>query len=411
MAAQLPVLVLGGRERHALAIVRSLGRRGIRVYAADDHRHSTAALSRHCAGQFTYPSPERAPAAFVAALADILREKKFEMVFAVTDILPIILSRNKGRLSKYTQLLVPDPEVFERANVKSTTFAMARHANIPIPETHVIRNLVDLEAIRGMLQYPIVLKPCTKTTLTPRGALTIKARYARSAAELTEQYTPFAETGFEWLVQEYIPGDSGCGVGVLCENGRTLASFAFKRLHEYPVSGGASTLRVGIEHPEMVGAAQRLMKALEWNGVAMVEFKIDDRDGRPKLIEVNGRFWGSLALAIHSGVDFPYLLYRLCKDGDIGTTPPGIAGIKARWLVPGDIMYFLDALRSKGNRLATIADFFQCRGIKDDVIALDDPMPVLGELRMGLKYFTEVLRRQRRLHGDVRYEAKHAGGR
>ena len=55
----------------------------------------------------------------------------------------------------------------------------------------------------------------------------------------------------------------------------------------------------------------------------MVEFKVNDRgqrgrdDGSPHavLMEINGRVWGSLPLAVHSGMDFPARLAQLYEEG------------------------------------------------------------------------------------------------
>lgn len=397
-----PVLVLGGRERHALAIVRSLGRRDIPVFVADDHRNCTSALSRYCAGQFVYPTPERAPEAFIKRVGEILASQEFEMVFPVTDIIPILLSRHKKELSQYSKILVPDAQVFERANNKALTFDIAKKATIPIPQTHAVSNKAELLAIKNSLQYPVVLKPASKTILELGASISIKALYANSAEELVSKFDGAHQPGIVFLIQEYIPGEGGQGVGLLCQNGETLASFAFKRLHEYPVTGGASTLRVGIENPQMIEIAKRLAKAMEWDGVAMVEFRTDSRDQTPKLIEVNGRFWGSLALAIYSGVDFPHLLYQMARGESIAPPTTYKTNIKARWLIPGDIMYLLEALRVKPNRLATFFDFFQLSNVRDDVLSWDDPLPVFGELKAGLGYFVEVLAGKRSLHGEVK---------
>lgn len=397
-----PVLVLGGRERHALAIVRSLGRRGISVYVADDHRNCTSALSKYCTGQFVYPTPEREPEAFIKRVTEILASREFEMVFAVTDIIPILLSRHKNELSRYSQILVPDAAIFEQANNKAITFDIAEKAGVPIPQTHVVSNTAELSAIKSTLQYPVVLKPASKTILGHGASVSIKAVYANSADELAAKFESAHQSGVTFLVQEYIPGEGGQGVGLLCQKGETLAAFAFKRLHEYPVTGGASTLRVGIEHPEMIGIAKRLAKAMSWDGVAMVEFRIDSRDQTPKLIEVNGRFWGSLALAVYSGVDFPHLLYQMARGEAVSPTTAYKTGIKARWLIPGDLMYLLEALRVKPNRLATLIDFFQLSNVRDDVLSWDDPLPVFGEFKASLGYFFEVLTGKRSMHGELK---------
>ncbi len=114
------------------------------------------------------------------------------------------------------------------------------------------------------------------------------------------------------------PGGEALGVAVLMNfASEPKASFTYRRLREYPIAGGPSTLRESIWNPALQERAEHLLASLGWIGVAMVEFKVDPRDGEPKLLEVNPRFWGSLHHAIVCGVDFPFLLYRLAMDGDV----------------------------------------------------------------------------------------------
>jgi predicted ATP-grasp superfamily ATP-dependent carboligase len=142
------------------------------------------------------------------------------------------------------------------------------------------------------------------------------------------------------MVQERIEGE-GHGVFLLIWNGTVRAAFAHRRLREKPPWGGVSTLSesVPLGHEILVKSA-RLLKALGWQGVAMAEFKRDRRDGRSKLMEVNGRFWGSLQLAIDAGVNFPLLLYRLSRGEDPPTQFDYKVGVKSLWLL-GDLDHLL----------------------------------------------------------------------
>ena len=103
----------------------------------------------------------------------------------------------------------------------------------------------------------------------------------------------FKKSGKMPLIQEYIHGD-GYGVEILCNHGEQRAIFMHRRLREYPVTGGASTLRESVYNEKVKNIALDLMRDLEWHSVAMVEFKLDEKDGMSKLMEINGRFWGSL---------------------------------------------------------------------------------------------------------------------
>jgi predicted ATP-grasp superfamily ATP-dependent carboligase len=107
------------------------------------------------------------------------------------------------------------------------------------------------------------------------------------------------------------------------------------------VQGGPSTLRESTHDPELLGSAIRLLKALDWYGVAMVEFKVDPRDNVPKLMEINPRFWGSLELANAAGVNFPWLLYQTAMGRLPEPTFDYSVGVRCRWLVPGDILHFI----------------------------------------------------------------------
>jgi predicted ATP-grasp superfamily ATP-dependent carboligase len=202
------------------------------------------------------------------------------------------------------------------------------------------------------------------------------------------------------LVQEYIPGD-GYGVEVLLNRGEPRALFMHRRLREYPISGGASTLRESVYHEEMKDAALRLMRHLQWHGVAMVEFKLDQRDGLPKLMEVNGRFWGSLPLSIAAGVDFPGLLHEMVTKGDVAPAFDYRLGVKSRWLIPGDMLWFAASFRSRKDKLRVFREFFRTRGIYDDVLTTSDLLPAVGALRSMGSQVMDVVTGKRNMSGEV----------
>ena len=113
----------------------------------------------------------------------------------------------------------------------------------------------------------------------------------------------------------------------------------------------------------------------------MVEFKTDPRDNQPKLMEVNPRWWGSLQLSILSGVDFPYLLYKLVTEGDVEPVLDYKVGVRCRWLLPGDILWFLSA-PSKFYNLPRFLRFER----NDDIISRQDLGPTFGFLLASLRF-------------------------
>jgi predicted ATP-grasp superfamily ATP-dependent carboligase len=123
--------------------------------------------------------------------------------------------------------------------------------------------------------------------------------------------------------------------------GETRATFAYERLKEYPVSGGPSTDRRSLHAPELVEQSVALLRQIAWRGIAMVEWKEDVREKRPKILEINPRFWGSLELAIRAGVDFPSLYARLALGESIGLPPVYSPGVRCRWMIPGEILRYI----------------------------------------------------------------------
>jgi len=182
------------------------------------------------------------------------------------------------------------------------------------------------------------------------------------------------------LVQERIPAE-GDAHGVSClfnAAGRLRAVFVHRRLREYPLSGGPSTLRESVDRPDLVALSARLLESLGWTGFAMVEWKTDPRDGVARVLEVNPRFVGSLELAVQSGVDFPWLLHQVATTGDCPEVKSYTVGRLCRWLLPGDLLHFL----ANPARWRLEPSFFRFRApnLGYDDWARDDPVPSFAQI-------------------------------
>ena len=171
----------------------------------------------------------------------------------------------------------------------------------------------------------------------------------------------------------------------LYDAGRPVAFFAHRRLRERPPSGGVSVLSesVGLD-PYLRELSRRILDHVGWHGVAMVEFKVC-ADGRPHLMEVNPRFWGSLQLAVDAGVDFPWLAYQLATGARTDSVGGYRIGVRNRWLL-GDLDHvYLSWKQSAGWRAKwrAIAGFLKGfgPGTKHEVDRWDDFRPFVVELK------------------------------
>jgi predicted ATP-grasp superfamily ATP-dependent carboligase len=220
--------------------------------------------------------------------------------------------------------------------------------------------------------------------------LKLSVAYASDEEALKERLATLPAAAYPVLLQQRVVGP-GIGVFLLVWGGELVASFAHRRLREKPPSGGVSVYSESVPlDPQMLERCRALLARFGWRGVAMVEFKIDAVTGTPYLMEVNGRFWGSLQLAIDAGVDFPTLLLAASSGQPCSPAPDYRTGVRLRWWW-GDVDHLIARLRRSRAALALSADapgrwhvlrdFLRLprRMERNEVCRLDDPWPFVRE--------------------------------
>jgi predicted ATP-grasp superfamily ATP-dependent carboligase len=363
------VFITDGHWRKTLAVVRSLGRRGLEVTVGESSRVATALFSKYCSRRVAYPSVRRHPEAFLTFLRKELTKRTYDMLIPMEEETLLLLARHKDELITLTQLPIPPYQDIRNVRDKGWLLRYASEEGIPIPRTFWLEDVEDLKVVVDTLPPPWVIKPRISS-----GAFGIA--YVEREEDLPEAYHKVHRRFPFPLIQERIPpaGEAfGCSA-LLDHGGQVKACFVHRRLRDYPVKGGPSTLRESVRHQQIEELGIRLLRSLQWYGVAMVEFKVDPRDNQPKLMELNPRFWGSLALAIHAGVDFPFLLYKMATGKGFDPVLDYELGARCRWLLPGDILHFL----TNPQRFHLQPSFFQFRGMGYDILSRDDPMPMVG---------------------------------
>jgi predicted ATP-grasp superfamily ATP-dependent carboligase len=374
------VFVPDGFWRKTLAAVRALGRRGVRVTVGESTRLAPAFFSRYCASRVLTPSPVLDPGGYLDFLVDYLGRNPHDVLLPMEEETLLLLARNRERLEPLVRLPVAGAACLTAVRDKLKAIRRAEALGIPVPMTFEVKSVEEGAALSGKLPYPVVVKPRI-------GSGSAGVRYVEDACALARALREAFGRGDAPLIQERLPrAGPGLGASFLLDPGGGLrAAFVHRRLREYPVEGGPSTLRESFVHDRVRDDGLRLLRDFGFTGPAMVEFKIDARDGRAKLLEVNPRFWGSLALAVDSGVNFPFLCVLMALGRDYAPVTEYRVGHRSRWLLPGDILHFLNNPR----RLSLSPGFFDFRGpgLTYDIIDRKDPWPVLGTLLSLLPYF------------------------
>lgn len=382
------VLVLDANFVPALCVVRSLGRLGLRVDVASDGEKPLAAYSRHAGKKLQYPDPLKDEAGFIAWCGDILTQGGYGLVVPVTErtVAPLMTFGNDllGR-----RIAMASPGSLAIALDKSATLTLAAGLGVPVPQWRHIEHPGDIPRDVEKIAMPVVLKPARSIGEAAHARRHVFVNYAIDRAELGGKVEELLRFG-PVLLQEYVRG-AGVGIELIADRGEVVYAFQHRRLHEVPLTGGGSSFRMSVPiEPELLAASRSLMKALNWHGVAMVEFKWDDDSRRFWLMEINGRLWGSLPLAVAAGADFPAMLYELHTSGKVTPRPEAKVGVLCRKLSSDIAWQELVLRRDAPPQLVTfpstgaiVRDWLKVfsRHHHFDVQQWRDPLPGLVDLR------------------------------
>lgn len=407
---QLSVLVLDGSSLATLAFARSLGRAGILTTIAASSRDAPARRSRYCADFKVYPSPLDNVEDFRKWLIRTVSCSEYELLVGTTECTIPLISEWRQCLEPHVRVPLPDPTRLRIAFDKSAVMRLARDLNLVIPPTTFVDGWEDVEKVaRENRHWPLVIKPHSSIACKDGRRFAVSVQYAFNADMLRRIYCHLCEQTPWPMLQNYVPG-TGVGCFFLINKGNVLARFQHQRIRDTNPTGSGSSLRVStLGDPSLMDASERLLRALGWEGLAMVEYRVDS-EGTPYFMEVNPRPWGSMQLAVEAGVDFPLMWYR----GVVGHTVEEVKsyhhGIACRYLA-GDLTHLESVLRGPSpgwrlpypRRLPTLVNFlkFWGRNVRYDDFATQDWRPGVYGLKNYFQGLCERIgRKLRRTEAD-----------
>lgn len=396
----------------ALTIARSLSRYGARVDIASHLSTPISARSNCVEHSINYPNPLQDEQGFLKWLQDQIDAEPYDLCIPVTERTVVPLHRHRGRIEGTRLALAPE-SALEIALDKDRTVILAQQLGIRVPAGRAAQTIEDALAFASDHGYPVVVKPTASIGVNENERVHLSVSYALNEIDLRTQVAHALRHGGV-LIQELFRGQ-GVGIELIADRGQIIFAFQHRRLHEVPLTGGGSSLRESVPvNPELLEASRQLMSAMQWHGVAMVEFKQDQVTGEFRLMEINGRFWGSLPLAVAAGADFPAMLLELLIDGSVKPRPAAQTGIFCRNLQKDIYWHELVLRRDAPPALAKLPSWpmvlrdlllmFSPRH-RFDVQQWRDPRPGIEDLRQsvagyakrgaGLLAERRLLRRQR----------------
>jgi predicted ATP-grasp superfamily ATP-dependent carboligase len=385
------VLILDGQTNQALACVRALGSAGGRVLVTSTRRWPLARWSRYCEAACRLAAETPSALAEVRAWA---AARGARVVLPLTERTALLCTADRAAWEDAGILVGCAPtDRLALAFDKARTIALAQSCGVRVPVTRAPESLAEAHEAAAAIGFPCIVKArCSSVRVGDVFVQAPDPAYVTDAASL-ERAVLGARLGSVWpLVQSIVPG-RGKGIFALCDHGEPIAWFAHERLRDVRPTGAGSSLRRSVPLDERLRApAERLLRAMRWHGPAMAEFR-DDGVGEPWLMEVNGRFWGSLQLAVSAGVDFPGLWIALLRGERVTPVTSYATGVVVRWLW-GDVKRLVSVLagRPPGYRgpFPTVAESFaelfgaQTAGTRSEMWDRRDPWPAVGEWVQGL---------------------------
>lgn len=336
-ASETPVIVLGVDTPIGLAILRDLGRHGYFAIAIGASRRSIGLSSRYCSRQVIRP---RDTGALISTLCNLGAEYPGAALLSISEQDNLLINRHRAELGRCLKILVPEQSLLDKVHDKSRCIQLASEVGIRVPQTFTSQSLQEIERIKGELPYPLVAKWADPNLvikdLVANKLPVLKCEYILSETDLLDKMQRYSAIGRFPLLQEYCPG-KGIGQMFLFRNGRCILEFQHARINEMPPEGGISTYCKSVALEEHKACRKRsiaLLEKLNWDGVAMVEYRFNETTGEYFFMEVNGRFWGSLPLAIAAGVPFAAELVKSASPDYQYTTQKPYKKIYCRFMLP-----------------------------------------------------------------------------
>jgi len=395
-----PVLVVQADTLGALAVIRSLGRAGYPVHACSTETNAVGFASRFPASKVVCPS--YGSAQFLPWLRDYVHRHGIEAIVPSESLLLCL----RPVLSEFAPLLCcsQDEETLYAALSKFDLFERLTACTSSLDRDHLPPTLLipdtrfpSASQELRQLPTPLYVKVDGSYASRAENGGVFKSASAEEALALLKELAPRFRKA---IVQGHVPG-RGVGAFFLIHRGEVRAEFMHLRLHETPHTGGASSFRQSWRHSAIREDALSKLRRMNWEGVAMMEYRWDPVSDRFYLMELNSRFWGSLHLALWSGVDFPRLLLDAFHGRPSPPTREYPLGVRCRYTFPGEIQYVVSRLRDPSLKILakiwSVLEFFVLSlnpGIHSDLAFPKDHQPYFSGIKGSIEWIKKSFLRE-----------------
>ena len=376
----VPAVLILNMYHSGLGIARALSGKGMRVVGLSADPKIYGNFTRFCEVRRA-PNSQDAPKELLETLRNMVDEFDGAVVFPTRDADVLFLDQFRSELEMYC-LAIPAKDALWRAMDKYRLVLAARESGVPTPRTVEVGSARDLKVAASEVGFPCVLKPIRAYQWRIGDAWhqvgARKAVVANNLEELRNEYAKVSSVTPHILVQEWVPGSDGNIVilgGYASHTSELVSYFTARKLLQSPSGCGTGCIVESEYIPEIVEHSRKLLRALRYQGIAEVEYKLDAASGEFKLIEINTRHWDQHQLGQASGINVTWVAYCDLTGGVVPMTQPPILPVK--WIAEETL--FIHALRALYRGEMSMRDLWQkLSGRKVySIFAWNDPIPAL----------------------------------
>jgi len=370
----MKVLVTGLFEPAALTAIRRLGQLGHKVYAAEGHYLAFSAFSKYVTKRVRLPNMRHKPRAYAARLLEELESGKYDAYFPSYEEI-ILMSHYRDRIQAAVKTIIPEKAKLMRLHDKAQLAGLAKEIGVDTPEIVVPRSTEEAKKQIAAVELPVVIKMRKAS-----GAAGMRIIHDR--AKLAEEYFAVVKTNDLGenelpMLQQFVHGPTTCTLH-LCDRGEVLGEVMYRGLRTMPRSGGTTVLRESLSDPSCSEAAAKIVRHLGFHGFCGFDFVMDEKTGRPFLVDGNCRVTPALNMAYQGGCDMVEAWVRLASGETVSRLPETRLGVRTKlqfadfvWLLESYLGSFKDWSGEHRLRKA----WWHEKDFYYDIHSLSDPMP------------------------------------
>jgi predicted ATP-grasp superfamily ATP-dependent carboligase len=374
------VLAIVGDTQVGLWVVRSMARNGLEVHAITNTIHGQSAHSRYPASSWLLKNKPHQDG-FADEIIGLATQLDVGSIMPVSEGFHNALISLRDRLDAADiHLFSPSRECFDKATDKDYLHELCQKLGIPVAKGMRLDEFMA-KGPESTLEYPLVLR--TRKQNVSDGKVPLKAAYARNIKELLNWHRQFESFAYNVLVQEYHPGAEE-HIQILMHNGEMFMTGDYIGEHHMPLAGGVTVQRISCHHQPVIDDTVKLLKALNWEGIAGVQYHYDPQTGKYIFLECNPRFSGGLPTVVMAGFEASFNLWQSHFEPEKMQKTPYRIGLRSR-ILGGDANWFLGQLRRDElppgqthlSKIQAAAAILWHSGpwTKDDSFLLSDPKP------------------------------------